>query len=122
MGQRLGLRAYFALGHDVLAQADAQGFVGVHPAAGQDQVHRAAFTHQARQAHGAAVDQRNAPTTAAVRYRSDAWRVVYVTEMMGHLWVIHAFQKKSKTGIKTPKAEIDLVRTRLGRLKRERQS
>lgn len=55
----------------------------------------------------------------AVRYRSDAWRVVYVSEMVGSLWVIHAFQKKSKAGIKSPKAEIDLVRTRLGRLKRE---
>ena len=55
----------------------------------------------------------------AVRYRTDAWRVVYVTEVAGQLWVIHAFQKKSKTGIKTPKAEIDLVRDRLGRLKRE---
>ena len=55
----------------------------------------------------------------AVRYRSDAWRVVYVTGMGGTLWVIHAFQKKSRTGIKTPKAEIDLVRTRLGRLRRE---
>lgn len=55
----------------------------------------------------------------AVRFRSDAWRVVYVTEIAGRLWVLHAFQKKSKTGIKTPKAEIDLVRARLGRLKRE---
>ena len=55
----------------------------------------------------------------AVRYRSDAWRVVYVTEVTGTLWVVHAFQKKSKTGIKTPKSQIDLVRTRLGRLKRE---
>ena len=55
----------------------------------------------------------------AVRYRTDAWRVVYVTEVAGQLWVIHAFRKKSKTGIKTPKAEIDLVRDRLGRLKRE---
>ena len=52
-----------------------------------------------------------------VRHRTDAWRVVYVTEMAGQLWVIHAFQKKSKTGIKTPKAEIDLVRGRLGRLR-----
>jgi hypothetical protein len=26
------------------------------------------------------------------------------------VWVVHAFQKKSKTGIKTPKAEIDLIR------------
>ena len=29
----------------------------------------------------------------AVRYRTDAWRVVYVTEIAGSLWVIHAFQK-----------------------------
>jgi phage-related protein len=33
------------------------------------------------------------------------------------LWVVHAFQKKSKTGIKTPKAEIDLIGQRLKRLK-----
>jgi phage-related protein len=31
--------------------------------------------------------------------------------------VIHAFQKKSKTGIKTPQAEIELIRDRLKRLK-----
>jgi phage-related protein len=31
--------------------------------------------------------------------------------------VIHAFEKKSKTGIKTPKQEIDLVRERLKRLR-----
>ncbi len=55
----------------------------------------------------------------AVRYRTDAWRVVYVTELAGRLWVIHAFRKKSKTGIGTPKAEIDLVRGRLARLRRE---
>ena len=55
----------------------------------------------------------------AVRYRTDAYRVVYVTEIAGTLWVIHAFQKKSKTGIRTPKAEIDLVRARLGRLRKE---
>ncbi len=55
----------------------------------------------------------------AVRYRTDAWRVVYVTEIAGSLWVVHAFRKKSKTGIATPKSEIDLARTRLGRLRRE---
>jgi len=31
--------------------------------------------------------------------------------------VIHAFQKKSKTGIKTPQMEIDLIKERLKRLK-----
>lgn len=55
----------------------------------------------------------------AVRYRTDAWRVVYVTEVAGRLWVIHAFRKKSKTGIKTPKADIDLMSSRLARLRRE---
>ena len=55
----------------------------------------------------------------AIRHRTDAWRVVYVTEVAGHLWVIHVFRKKSKTGTKTPKAEIDLIGSRLARLKRE---
>ena len=55
----------------------------------------------------------------AVRYRTDAWRAVYVTEVAGRLWVLHAFQKKSKTGIKTPRADMDLIRARLQRLKRE---
>ena len=55
----------------------------------------------------------------AVRHRTDAWRVVYVTEIAGRLWVLHAFQKKSKTGVQPPKTEIDLVRARLGRLREE---
>ena len=33
------------------------------------------------------------------------------------MWVIHAFQKKSKSEIKTPKQEIDLIHERLKRLK-----
>ncbi len=33
--------------------------------------------------------------------------------------MIHAFRKKSKSGIKTPKADIDLIKGRLSRLKRE---
>ena len=48
--------------------------------------------------------------------------VVYVTEVAGRLWVIHAFRKKSKTGIGTPKTEIDLIGNRLARLRRETMS
>ncbi len=33
------------------------------------------------------------------------------------IWVVHAFQKKSTQGIKTPKREIDLIKDRLKRLK-----
>lgn len=53
----------------------------------------------------------------ALRLRGDAYRVVYALQVAKEIWVIHAFQKKSKTGIKTPKAEIDLVIERLKRLK-----
>ena len=55
----------------------------------------------------------------AVRYRTNAWRVVYVAEISGSLWVVHAFQKKSKRGMQTPRPEIDLVKARISRLRRE---
>jgi phage-related protein len=53
----------------------------------------------------------------ALRHRGDAFRVVYALQIDTDIWVIHAFQKKSKSGIKTPKQEIDLVHVRLRRLK-----
>ncbi|MBN9316719.1 MAG: type II toxin-antitoxin system RelE/ParE family toxin [Devosia sp.] len=53
----------------------------------------------------------------ALRHRTDAYRAVYTLQFKDTLWVVHAFQKKSKTGIKTPSAEIDLVAQRLRRLK-----
>lgn len=54
----------------------------------------------------------------ALKYRRDAWRTVYAVELDDDIWVIHAFQKKSKSGIKTPKKEIDKVRDRLKALKK----
>jgi phage-related protein len=53
----------------------------------------------------------------AVRFRTDAYRAVYAVQLDDDVWVIHAFQKKSKTGIKTPQEEIDLIRARIKRLK-----
>ena len=53
----------------------------------------------------------------ALRYKGDAYRVVYALQLGADIWVIHAFQKKSTTGIKTPQMEVDLIRTRLKRLK-----
>jgi phage-related protein len=53
----------------------------------------------------------------ALRHRGDAFRVVYTLQTGTEIWVIHAFQKKSKTGIKTTKQDIDLIRERLKRLK-----
>ena len=53
----------------------------------------------------------------ALKHRGDAYRVVYALQIDDDIWVVHAFQKKSKSGIKTPKADIDLVVERLKRLK-----
>lgn len=53
----------------------------------------------------------------ALRYRGDAFRTLYAVKIGSDIWVIHAFQKKSKSGIKTPQAEVDLIRERLKRLK-----
>ena len=53
----------------------------------------------------------------ALPYKGDAFRVVYAVLLGEDVWVIHAFQKKSKQGIKTPKPEIDLIKQRIKRLK-----
>jgi phage-related protein len=53
----------------------------------------------------------------ALAFRGDAFRVVYAIQIADELWVVHAFRKKSKQGIKTPKREIELVKNRLKVLK-----
>jgi len=53
----------------------------------------------------------------ALKHRGDAFRVVYALQIGDDIWVLHAFRKKSKTGIKTPKREIDLIHDRWKRLK-----
>jgi len=44
-------------------------------------------------------------------------RVVYTVKFADIVYVLHAFQKKSKQGIKTPKHEIDLIRARFAEAK-----
>ena len=53
----------------------------------------------------------------ALPFKGDAFRVVYAVQLGDDIWVVHAFQKKSTQGIKTPKHEIDLIKDRLKRLK-----
>jgi phage-related protein len=43
----------------------------------------------------------------------DTFRAVYTVRFAGAIYVLHAFQKKSRNGIETPKHEIELVRARL---------
>jgi phage-related protein len=51
------------------------------------------------------------------------WRAVYTVRHAEAVYVLHAFQKKSKRGIATPKQEMDLIKRRLSeaaQLHRER--
>jgi phage-related protein len=43
----------------------------------------------------------------------NTYRAVYTVRFGTKIYVLHAFQKKSKHGIATPKQEIDLIRQRL---------
>jgi phage-related protein len=53
----------------------------------------------------------------ALAFGGDAFRVIYALQIADAIWVIHAFQERSKQGVKTPKQEIDLIKDRLKRLK-----
>ena len=53
----------------------------------------------------------------ALPFKGGAFRVVYAVQLAEEIWVVHAFQKKSTQGIKTPKREIDLIKERVKRLK-----
>ena len=48
----------------------------------------------------------------ALRYASDAYRVVLALQIGRRIYVLHAFQKKSKKGIATPKRDVDLIKKR----------
>ena len=53
----------------------------------------------------------------ALAYRGNAYRTVYVLNLGAAIWVVHAFQKKSTKGIKTPQREIEIIRERIKQLK-----
>ena len=48
-------------------------------------------------------------------FDGDTYRAVYTVRFAGVVYVLHAFQKKSKRGIATPKSELDLIERRLKR-------
>jgi phage-related protein len=46
-------------------------------------------------------------------HHGDTYRAVYTVKFERAVYVLHAFQKKSRKGIKTPQEDMDLVRRRL---------
>ena len=52
-------------------------------------------------------------------FDGDTFRAVYTVRFAGAVYVLHAFQKKSKSGVATPRREIELVEQRLRRAKED---
>lgn len=50
-------------------------------------------------------------------YDGDTYRSVYAVKLGEDIYVLHSFQKKSAIGIKTPKPDLDLIKTRLSKVK-----
>ncbi len=55
-------------------------------------------------------------------FDGDTFRTVYTVRFSHVVYVLHAFQKKSHTGIATPKHDIELVKTRLKRAESDYQN
>lgn len=53
------------------------------------------------------------------RHETNAYRAVYTAQLAGVIYVLHAFQKKSKSGIATPQREIGLIQRRLAAAQRD---
>jgi phage-related protein len=48
----------------------------------------------------------------AIRFATNAYRAVYAVQIGERVYVLHVFQKKSKTGVKTPRQDIELIKSR----------
>lgn len=91
------------------------------PAESQDDVGYALYLAQAGSKHRDAKPLKGfGPGVLEVvvaRYDRNTYRAVYTVRFAKAVYVLHAFQKKAKKGIATPKREIDLVRRRLAAAK-----
>ena len=52
-------------------------------------------------------------------HRGDTYRAVYTVKFSGWVYVLHCFQKRSRSGIKTPKEDMDLIHARLKAAKQD---
>jgi len=90
---------------------------GEFPALVKDRMGYALFVAQRGGKHADAKPLRSyggAGVVEIVRdHTGDTFRTVYTVRFAGAMYVLHAFQKKSKTGRETPKAEIELIDRRL---------
>ena len=55
-------------------------------------------------------------------HRGDTYRAVYTVRFAAVVYALHAFQKKSKSGIKTPQEDVKLIAARLKRAQADYES
>jgi phage-related protein len=55
-------------------------------------------------------------------FAGDTYRAVYTVRFADAVYVLHAFQKKSKKGVKTPQKDLDLIKERLTRAEQDHAS
>ncbi|MDP3703644.1 MAG: type II toxin-antitoxin system RelE/ParE family toxin [Candidatus Omnitrophota bacterium] len=56
------------------------------------------------------------------RFDGDTYRAVYTVQFREVVYVLHCFQKKAKSGVKTPQQEIDLIKRRLRAAEEDHQA
>ena len=102
--------------------ADSRSAVKSFPAGVQDDIGYALYAAQlgersvkAKPLHGLG----GQVMEIAVYDVSGTYRAIYTVSIGESIYVVHAFQKKSKAGIATPKPEMDLIRQRLKQLRSE---
>jgi phage-related protein len=54
-------------------------------------------------------------------YNTDTYRAVYTVKFEDAIYVLHAFQKKSKKGISTPKTDMKMIEQRLMKAREEHE-
>ena len=97
---------------------DALGVLREFPRAVREEIGYAFYLAQGGEKHPNAKPLKGIGTgvlEVVSDHRGDTYRAVHTVRLVGKIYVLHVFQKKSKKGVATPKAEIDLVRQRLKR-------
>ena len=94
------------------SKADLKRF----PDAVQDRMGFAIYQAQAGGRHRAAKPLKGfgaGVLQVAARHGGDAYRAVYTVRFESAVYVLHAFRKKAKRGVATPRQDLDLIRRRL---------
>ena len=95
---------------------NALGVLKTFPSAVQDEVGYAPYLAQRGEKHVSAKPLKGMGSgvlEVVSDHRGDTFRSVYTLRFAERVFVLHAFQKKSKSGSATPKADLELIKQRL---------